>query len=676
MARAFIIRPFGRKTDSNGKEIDFDSIDADLITPALEAAGLEGGTTGELVDAGNIREDMFSLILEAHLIVCDVTVHNANVFYELGIRHALRKRHTVMIRGEPTGDKAPFDLSTDRYMVYPINDPAAARERLTAMMTATLLTDRPTDSPVFQLLPLLGETDATQAKGMPVDFVEEVQRAQASHAVGWLRLLSKEVSSQRFARAGLALVARAQWDLGDVEGALETWKQVLSQNSDDVEANLAMANVYERRYRDTEDEQFLAASNQAVDRVLNNREAPRSHRTEASTLRGRNQKSVCRLGFARAQTLEERRARALDAPLLKSFESYRDAFLDDLNHFYPGVNALSAATMLIDLAERGDWASLFESDEQAQTKLAELKRSTESLRQVVPLSVNAALRRLDESDPERMWAAISSADIAFMSDSPSEKRVLTAYRNAIPLDKPFGWVAARGQLELFSQLGIRQPLADAVIAAMDQRFPAKKPAADAKPLHVVVFAGHTVDAPSRAQPRFPAALVPAARQRINETFTELNDGSHDLLVLASAAPGADILAHEVCSGLKLNSVVCLPMPSEPYVQWAFVDFDDWRSRYFDLIDGRKLDQGLLVLSQERGLPRWLQASGVDPWERGNHWVNQLALTWGAQRLSLVALWDGKPTGDRPGGTAHMVRLARESGRMRVMTIDIASLGAA
>ena len=33
------------------------------------------------------------------VVVADVTVHNANVFYELGIRHALRKRRSVMIKG-------------------------------------------------------------------------------------------------------------------------------------------------------------------------------------------------------------------------------------------------------------------------------------------------------------------------------------------------------------------------------------------------------------------------------------------------------------------------------------------------------------------------------------------------------------------------------------------------
>ncbi len=102
MARAFVIRPFRKKKDGSGKELDFERVHDELIGPALKAANLSGTTTGEIVEAGNIREDMFSLILEADLVVCDITIHNANVFYELGIRHALRKKHTILIKGEPT----------------------------------------------------------------------------------------------------------------------------------------------------------------------------------------------------------------------------------------------------------------------------------------------------------------------------------------------------------------------------------------------------------------------------------------------------------------------------------------------------------------------------------------------------------------------------------------------
>src|SRR5262245_8179410 len=123
MPRAFVIRPFGKKKDSAGTEFDFDRIHAELIGPALDAAGLTGSTTGEIVEPGNIREDMFALIIEADLVLCDITVHNANVFYELGIRHGLRKHHAVLIRAQSVADSPPFDLLTDRYLAYDATRP-------------------------------------------------------------------------------------------------------------------------------------------------------------------------------------------------------------------------------------------------------------------------------------------------------------------------------------------------------------------------------------------------------------------------------------------------------------------------------------------------------------------------------------------------------------------------
>lgn len=221
MARAFVIRPFGTKTDSSGKKIDFDRVQRELIDPALKAAGLGGGTTGELVEPGNIREDMFRLILEADMVVCDITLHNANVFYELGIRHALRKRRTVLIKGRPASDSTPFDVLTDRYLPYEIDDPAGARTTLADTITAALKSDRATDSPIFQMLPTLPEADPSNVIVVPLDFGEEVSRAQAAKAKGWLRLLSEEVRGQRFQWEGLKLVATAQWDVEDYEGARE-----------------------------------------------------------------------------------------------------------------------------------------------------------------------------------------------------------------------------------------------------------------------------------------------------------------------------------------------------------------------------------------------------------------------------------------------------------------------
>lgn len=52
MRRAFIIRPFGKKKDRDGREMDFDRIQIDLIDPALTDAGAwthatwQGGLVG------------------------------------------------------------------------------------------------------------------------------------------------------------------------------------------------------------------------------------------------------------------------------------------------------------------------------------------------------------------------------------------------------------------------------------------------------------------------------------------------------------------------------------------------------------------------------------------------------------------------------------------------------
>jgi hypothetical protein len=46
--RAFIVRPFGLKND-----IDFDRVDAELILPALQKLGIDGGTTGVVIEAGS-----------------------------------------------------------------------------------------------------------------------------------------------------------------------------------------------------------------------------------------------------------------------------------------------------------------------------------------------------------------------------------------------------------------------------------------------------------------------------------------------------------------------------------------------------------------------------------------------------------------------------------------------
>jgi tetratricopeptide (TPR) repeat protein len=670
MAQAFIIRPFGKKKDSSGTEIDFDRVHTELIEPALKAADLGGGTTGQIIDSGNIREDMFALILEADLVVADITVHNANVFYELGIRHALRKRRTVLIKGQPLADGTTFDLLTDRYLPYEIKDPAKSKDELAATIKSTMASDRQTDSPIFQMLPRLTEADPARVQVVPSDFREEVARATAADSAGWMRLLAKEVADRRFQSEGLRTVADAQWKLKDYEGARKNWETILKIYPSDVPANLALANIYERLYRHTKDPVLLEGSDQAIARVLGSPEITRAQRAEALTLRGRNQKTRWRGGLEGAENVDECREKGMNRALREAYEAYSEAFAEDLNHFYPGLTALQMGTILLELSNTDSWYDAFDDDEEAERYKRDLERRVAALRYVVPTSVEAALNRLPSTDENRIWAEISASDVLFLTES-RPRRVVAAYQKAIPTSNLFAWDAAKGQLELFASLGVNPELARQVIEAIDPQFSGAREVTPAKaelPIHLVLFVGHRVD-DGRAEPRFPAEREDQAKQLIRDALQELLDDEHQVEALASAAPGSDILFHEVCEELGVRSAICLPMPKEAFARTAFEHLDSWRSRYLDIL-GR---HDVLELSHQEGLPRWLHGAKLDPWERGNQWVLEMALARGAKKVTVEALWDGKDVGDAPGGTAQMVQLARDAGSVHVQIIEAEKL---
>ena len=85
----FVLMPFGIKTDPNGLLIDFDSVYQQLIAPAIREAKLESLRADEEMSGGIIHKPMFERLVLCEYAVADLTTANANVFYELGVRHAV-----------------------------------------------------------------------------------------------------------------------------------------------------------------------------------------------------------------------------------------------------------------------------------------------------------------------------------------------------------------------------------------------------------------------------------------------------------------------------------------------------------------------------------------------------------------------------------------------------------
>src|SRR4030095_4596965 len=162
---AFVAMAFGTKPDADGSLIDFNRVYTEYIAPALEDAGLEVFRADQELRAGDIRTDMFQELLVADLVVADLTLANPNVWYELGVRHALRARGVVIVCGGKV--TTAFDLYTNRKLRYGLKEgvPDTATlnddtDKLVQIVRETMESWHGRKvSPVYQLMPNLQEPD-------------------------------------------------------------------------------------------------------------------------------------------------------------------------------------------------------------------------------------------------------------------------------------------------------------------------------------------------------------------------------------------------------------------------------------------------------------------------------------------------------------------------------------
>lgn len=109
-----------------------------LYKPAIMEAGLEPTRTLDLFRPSAIVFDIWNMIQEANVLLAELTTRNANVFYELGLAHAIGK--PVVLVSETMSD-VPFDLQQLRIILYDKNDPAWGDKLgsdITSALTETL----------------------------------------------------------------------------------------------------------------------------------------------------------------------------------------------------------------------------------------------------------------------------------------------------------------------------------------------------------------------------------------------------------------------------------------------------------------------------------------------------------------------------------------------------------
>lgn len=164
----FILMPFGKKSSPDGATVDFDRVYNELIAPAVRDAELDPIRADEETTGGIIHKAMFERLILCPFAVADLTQANANVYYELGVRHAFRPATTVQLIAE--GSRLPFDVQMQRTLPYKLDaqggpDSAAAEQTRAAI--AKFLTEARSgakDSPIFQLLDGLSPSNIDHLK--------------------------------------------------------------------------------------------------------------------------------------------------------------------------------------------------------------------------------------------------------------------------------------------------------------------------------------------------------------------------------------------------------------------------------------------------------------------------------------------------------------------------------
>jgi hypothetical protein len=108
----FVMMPFGAPLGTYYEKV---------YKPAIEKAGLKPvRADSEIFGAGKIMDQIWAGINAAKVLVAELTTRNPNVFYELGLAHALKK--PVVLVSSNEGD-VPFDLKHIRVIVYDTTDP-------------------------------------------------------------------------------------------------------------------------------------------------------------------------------------------------------------------------------------------------------------------------------------------------------------------------------------------------------------------------------------------------------------------------------------------------------------------------------------------------------------------------------------------------------------------------
>ncbi len=666
---AFVIMPFGKKKGGDGALYDFNIIYKTLIGPALEEAGFEPFRADEETTSGDILTDMFQELLLADLCICDLSIDNANVYYELGIRHAFRKRGIVHIQAGRA--YMPFDIFNVRTLPYHITpegvpDPnfiKADIQAIARMTRDTWASDRDAvHSPIFNLLTGLKEPERTDLR-TPLatgfwreynEWKEKVTIAQRQKRIGNILLLTEEIQNPLIKEEAIGEAGKSLADMGCNELALAQYRKGLQVNNRNLTFRREEAFHLNRLGRT--DEAIIKLEN-----ILRN--FPND--SESISYLGRIYKQMWVDSWKTIKDKDKRIKSAFDSYhwLIKAVDIYMQGFQIDLNNYYPGVNAFTLCTIALHLADKLD------DKKDPDPDITRIRNNITELRGTLLFGLESKT----EDNKTDYWTLISLAELRVLT-AETTSSVARAYRKALTASRRniFFLKSSLAQLEILKLIGLRNEfvqigidtIKDEITRTIGEENPeitAKKSTSATKKEdgRTFLFAGYMIDHPGKEKKNFPADKEDEIRQEISKKLQELKINTNDRAFVSGLSAGSEIIFAEVCAEMGIKVTAFLSLPESAYIrQFVSLGGDDWVDRFYKIRNHSLVTEFYQV--ENVGAPK----AGNDPYERNNRWTLYSALGHGVDKVILIALWNSY--GDKPKDrdarlVLHMIELMRETG---------------
>ena len=208
-----------------------------IIAPVAEARGYEVQRADQISEPGLITSQVIQRIVEDPLVIADLSEWNPNVFYELALRHALRKPLVQLIA---EGERIPFDVAAMRTVSFDVTDldsVEAAKAEIGRQIEALEREPDNVETPVSFTL----DIRALREGGNP----EARSLAEVVEAVSEMRSGMRELTmrTEMSVAETRALAAR---DHGRADAMAHTLSDVNQASSDLGTEFLAMGDPYEQ----------------------------------------------------------------------------------------------------------------------------------------------------------------------------------------------------------------------------------------------------------------------------------------------------------------------------------------------------------------------------------------------------------------------------------------------